>query len=471
MVTNSFNLKFLEVTKTPDGEINFIGVVTKFFDAIFKNANDETKDAYIANYNDNIFPYVNISMSIFEYNDQIALDLIYRIQKYNNYKDTTVLSRIHNLIFAPLVFYSKNNKKTNFMWGSSSSFNHFVDGVDDKYAAETKIKKSLSITEEKKAYKLLSDSKTESGERIGLLIMLLVGIRNNETCGLNFGDLLEMLYYPGCFYLQVYETTSLTSNELKASGKTYNSPRRLPALPILVKLIFERKKYIEEQISFPYKSKDGAIYEKIEDMPIACKGNDFGRRCFYKDLTEAGKEFLRKELRMNENTVAGLSECMIQDYGTDDYLDEKDVTTYLLRRNFATHLYTLGLSIEQSQYYMGHKIENSPLKRADFTDEDFLYEIYELLIKHPLNNFEDKQIDFNGGLLELKNKNTTKIIISKENTPCSVSIKTREFNDQTKIIIKGSKDKIEITNKPISHLIPKNNNIIKQIMNAYNKKK
>ncbi len=64
---------------------------------------------------------------------------------------------------------------------------------------------------------------------------------------------------------------------------------------------------------------------------------------------------------------------------------EKDPTTYLLRRNFATHLYTLGIPTEWCQYYMGHLIENDILKRSDFNDEGFLYQMALLLGKHPFN--------------------------------------------------------------------------------------
>ena len=53
--------------------------------------------------------------------------------------------------------------------------------------------------------------------------------------------------------------------------------------------------------------------------------------------------------------------------------------------NIVTHLYTLGFPTEWCQYYMGHLIENDILKRSDFNDEGFLYQMALLLEKHPLN--------------------------------------------------------------------------------------
>lgn len=51
-----------------------------------------------------------------------------------------------------------------------------------------------------------------------------------------------------------------------------------------------------------------------------------------------------------------------EDKDTEYDLGEKDVTTYLLRRNMATHLYTLGFTVLESQYFMGHKMEGTALK-------------------------------------------------------------------------------------------------------------
>jgi len=34
---------------------------------------------------------------------------------------------------------------------------------------------------------------------------------------------------------------------------------------------------------------------------------------------------------------------------------------------------------------MGHKIENSSIRRRDFCDEDFLYRLWEKIKMHPLN--------------------------------------------------------------------------------------
>ena len=123
-------------------------------------------------------------------------------------------------------------------------------------------------------------------------------------------------------------------------------------------------------------------FNSIDELPIACRGNNYTIPCSASDLTRAGRAFLRDKLKMREQQISGIS-YIVQSSEYD--ASEKDPTTYLLRRNFATHLYTLGFPTEWCQYYMGHLIENDILKRSDFNDEGFLYQMALLLEKHPLN--------------------------------------------------------------------------------------
>ena len=220
MITEKFELRYQEYTKTSKGELNLIGTVITYFDAVFDDCNDETKSAYISNYNNAIFPYIDLNKSITDYDDFSARELILLIQKRNNYSEITISTRIRNLIYSPINYYSKNIAIDDFMYGNSSRMRKTIDDIEDKYAIELKIRKSLSVKEEKTiAKEYLLDPQTEKGEEVGLTIMFLEGCRNEEACGLNFGDMLEMLYYPGVYYLQVYETTENNSMVLRMAER------------------------------------------------------------------------------------------------------------------------------------------------------------------------------------------------------------------------------------------------------------
>ena len=57
MITESFDLSFR--TLTPDNKLNFIGAVVRYFDVFTNEFNDETKNTYIRDYNNRIFPMIN----------------------------------------------------------------------------------------------------------------------------------------------------------------------------------------------------------------------------------------------------------------------------------------------------------------------------------------------------------------------------------------------------------------------------
>lgn len=383
-------------TLTPKGELNFIGIVHKYFDSyttMKKNpVSEETASEYIRRYDDVIFPFVNTALPAKEYNEETIQSLIRAIKENSDYTERSFATNLEHLICDPCEAYFNDPANIdvdhNMLWGSSIDYK---PSEKDKKASELLIRKSLTIAEEKKAAEILLDPETEQGEYIGLALMFLLGIRNNEACALKFGDIKPIEGHPGSFYIQVYETVQLFKNTLKAGGKTYNAPRRLPIMPILLDLLSKRKEYVASKVSFPC-DLDGKTCKSIDDLPIACRKTQYTVRLRSSDLTAAGREFLRNDLRMEEQQVSGISYYMKETENTWEDLKEKDVTTYLLRRNFATHLYTLGFSLTDSQYYMGHALDQTMLNRADFSDDEYLYELYRKLLKHPLNHQEKQYI-------------------------------------------------------------------------------
>lgn len=67
-------------------------------------------------------------------------------------------------------------------------------------------------------------------------------------------------------------------------------------------------------------------------------------------------------------------------------IEEADVTTYLFRRNMATHLFNLDFTNAERQYFMGHKIEDPLIIRRDFNDEDTLYCVSKTIKTSLFNN-------------------------------------------------------------------------------------
>ena len=201
-------------------------------------------------------------------------------------------------------------------------------------------------------------------------------------------------------------------------------------------------------------------------MPVACHGSSYGIRCTSRNLSDAGKNLLREKVKMSEKEYAGLSYLLRQENDAEDGLVEKDVTTYLLRRNMATHLYTLGMSMLDSQYIMGHCIENTPLKRVDFADEEYLYRLLKIMNKHPLNQAEDHTYKLNSSL-HIDNEPFVNLEISGS-ADLYIDVRNREKRDTLRIEnISDDQTNLDVLEKHSSRTEQSEVNVTDEIRKAY----
>lgn len=443
---NAFLAKYSR--KTPNNELNFIGAVVQYCNSYMEDVNESNRIQYINNYNNNIFPVISPGKPISEYDDSYIQDLLRAIQKYNNYDEDTMITRIRHLVIDPCNSYfndqSEVNPIENPLWGAAYKFSD--DSPDGVEATLLRLQKSLDISQEYIAADVLLSPTTDDGAKIGLALMLCCGVRNNEAVGFNFGDLVEMNDHPGFYVLRLARTSMRDSNQRKAGGKTWNAPRRLPLISRLAEFLLARKDFLSSIIEFPYTDKNGSIFSSVDELPISCRRTDFTTACSASDLTRAGRAFLRDILKIREQYVSGIS-YIIQH--SEYELAEKDPTTYILRRNFATHLYTLGFPIEWCQYYMGHLIEDEGLKRSDFNDEEYLYQMALLLERHPLNG---------------NSYSPTSITIPASGSKHKyVTIENKELNDPISITIVCDGGSAEIVSAKSHRLLPQEVDIARQI--------
>lgn len=244
--------------------------------------------------------------------------------------------------------------------------------------------KSLSVEEDVKLARYLSEHAEMEGEAAGLRLMHATGVRDNEACGANFEDVHAFVEYPGHFYLIVSQTTEIGSDTLKINGKTYNSPRKIPLANSLYEALMEIKKERLMLASANGYTGDGG------DLPIACKKENPVRRCKTSDLSNAARRvFVAIGMREEDLDSMGrelkLHAQLASEKGEGDEFKgiEADPTAYLLRRNFATNAAILGLSDVEIQYIMGHKISSPYFQRRDFNNEKRLFAIKEKLDRRP----------------------------------------------------------------------------------------
>ena len=179
------------------------------------------------------------------------------------------------------------------------------------------------------------------------------------------------------------QTTQINSSRVKAGGKTGNAPRTLLGILPFVEFLQKRRAAIERKIASGEFVLPEECEGKIEKLPVVCRGTSYGTRCSSKDLSAAGRK-LFEQIGIRNGDLAELNQMLRSRLFQDADIDEKEVTTYLFRRNFATTLYGLGLTQSDIQYYLGHDVEDPDTARNHYTNKDKLLAIKAKLDWHPV---------------------------------------------------------------------------------------
>ena len=288
----------------------------------------------------------------------------------------------------PIRYFCRDHHIPDPTWGSPYLFDDDGLGTD---AALSRVQSTFLDDEARLlATVLLADPAGMPGELLGVVICLYMGARNNEAAGVSFREFKQMLDYPGEYTLTIGAlTTIIGKNALKVSGKTYNAPRIVPVLDKVAAIILMRIEYLNSVLTFPLETENG-VFQSVWDLPIACKGNDYTKRCSAVDIGDAATNLFRNVLHFDENRIAGITKLMFRD--PERFVEERSATCYTCRRDYASELseafYGLPDQMTYIQYLMGHKIEDLRFKRNDLTDEYYLHDMKRLLeASHRVNQF------------------------------------------------------------------------------------
>jgi len=438
------------ISHTPGGELTFVGILREYYEIISSKWNEETQKKYTQDYNERLLPALGPlkPMRLYEEDDFIdVLSVLRRSYRYNEERMNHFMNLIWKVYITGVeqgLYPDKLNWKNMVRTGGNKGFS----GSGFKKQI---LRKSFTIQEERKLLEWFSslDPITALGEEIGLAIMLFSGLRNQEACGLDFSGLrLLGRYNNPC--IVVFQTTKKDNNEIKAGGKTGNAMRIIPAFDFLYEFLEERRKYIEENIA----GRDGSQIS-VDGMPVVCKGLSYSIRGQSSDLSAfANKLFeklgIRKAFLLNSKTTVFHQKL------AEVNIEEKDATTYICRRNFATHLYSLGFSESEIQYLIGHDIESSSDSRNFLGNEDNIMVMklkmdqhpYRLYFKHGVdeNEISDSNVPYISYLnadetliLKADNKKIEfKIEVDAEEPMDSITISSKSNIDKASMVL-GSK--------------------------------
>lgn len=373
-----------------DGNYTFAGILRKHFptlDQYSRSWNESTAGSYLNDYNNRILPAISalfgLEKPMATFTDEEFEAILEELNRLYHYSDNTLQHYRFLLWIVYRAGFDHGHYEDAIFWDDLLDNEQEEDKENQRVTTMTRTRKSFGIDEEIQFIEWFHSltPETATGEEIGLSIMFFEGLRNNEACGLNVGSFHPLSAHQDVPVLDMYQSTKLDSNELKIGGKTRNAPRILPLFMPLYKFLVERRKFLNERIA------DGTIrltdqMPTIDRLPLVCRMDNYTVRASAHDLTMVGRR-LFDQFGISKRSLGLLQSILFSQDFRNSPIEEKDATTYLFRRNCATHLYHLSFSSPEIQYWMGHDIEDPVLTRNSFADEDMIYTIAQKFNRHP----------------------------------------------------------------------------------------
>lgn len=377
----------------------FAGVLIEYWEDVSKHWRAEsTRSSYLKDYKKYVLPHLNELplKDCDRLNFDQCLELLPKAKREEGLTYNLGVERhIKWIIKKVLEVAEKKGVCPDVLWGTDYSFSE--GDTEEKLNVDelVTLRKSFDISEEVNISRIILEDPEQSGEKFGLAQMFALGLRNNEACGTKFGDIQPFRCDNNRYYMRIYSSTEYDSNEERFGGKTGNMHRFIPIPTVLLKLLFQRRKFLRElilskKITIKEKEEGGVLDEKtveqfIDTLPIACIGTSYTTACHARALTQSAKQLL-KDINVNQKILSLIDREFRHKGYAEDGIKEKEPTAYLFRRNLGTHLYLLGLTDSEIQYIMGHDIEDDNEERNFFRNEEKLYPIALKMEKRPIVN-------------------------------------------------------------------------------------
>ena len=257
-------------------------------------------------------------------------------------------------------------------------------GDQHRKAATKVVPRYMPPEVEQRVGEILLTDPMQPGEYMGLAGMYCWGGRNAEAAGLNYGDIRLWQGVSDCWVAWIYKTTKIDSNKLQSSGKTKNADRVVVLPDRYVQLVLTRKKKMQDILGPDV---------NVDDLPVACRGNDYFIRCSADDLTAAAKLLFKKvnlPLEQIEQAYDDVQAALAAETDPLARLNadqiEKEPTAYFFRRVYGTGLACAGASEEEVAFQIGHDLGFTPEYRNELLNTAKLLEIKAKLDLRPLVN-------------------------------------------------------------------------------------
>ncbi len=450
---------------------------TPAMDSIYsRSVSDATLKEYVDEVVDRILPVVDPhNMTMEDYSLAYFEDALERIKRNNpTINDISSYRRHIRRIYN--AWADHNEVLTGrIIWPEDKKSLHTEKSINKRKKQHSK-PRSLGIQGEIEMLKWICslDNNSILNTDLGIILMFFLGLRNNEAAARTFGDIRKIEGTEHhCIY--VLTSTKRSSKELKVGGKTSNAFRIIPLYGFLYDFLMERRDYlVKSWQDVNPKLSDNEIEDKISTWRIASTPLD-NKGVSSTDLTRRGKEVLTSVLNKCHSPQKEISykdaeydfSYGLQEQGIEG---EDSPTTYLFRRNFATHLVNLGFDSSQVEYLIGHEIEETGILRHFFSTGEELVTLAKIMQEHPfcllnriLHNQEIDDNNYQDRIISLHN-------ISKEHPGHIRLITSEPFDDVTIETEPHSMITASVTRYEFTHGYHPTMNIRQKMLQVYKKR-
>lgn len=437
-------------TYTKQGDLTFYGVWKEYQNEItsdWSEAYFKQSERYLE---ENIIPNMrgHDNKAIGKYTKKQYDTVISTIRKkYPEYADGTIQS--HLSLMRDIVKVAARHLLCEFVIRPEK------DSGRTEHRETAVVRKSLTTAQAKIFEKNMFTDYRQAGEKMGLVLMYALGLRNSEAAAIIFGDIVSIPADSDNRYLIMHWSVKTESKEREDTGKTDSAIRYIPIHPQVDKFLLQREKYVEEEIAGKGKQTD------VKKMTIACMGNDLFTPCLPEHLSRVGKLMLADIMKdeqlyfieqlqqmecseVEQNVISG---GVADESTTGIVVVEKDLTNYVLRRNFATQMKILGLEDPEIYYVMGHLIEGYMyIQNADYSNEELLTAIKAKMDDRPLYRAEQGKKAIPAKLVEkgkperFRSRGPKEYLVSASAQRIRIHVETKEPGDSISIKIASSND-------------------------------
>lgn len=240
----------------------------------------------------------------------------------------------------------------------------------------------------------------------------------------------------------------------------------------------ERKAHIQALINCGEIKLRGK-HRSIDTLPVASKKKLWTSRITADEVSARGQEMFRR-IKITDEEYAYYRRVPEKSDLLGVIAWDKDPTTYTLRRNVATHLFILGLSLEEIEYLMGHEITNENYRRSDYTNSDMQFALYEKVKKRPIVNeikLETEEIEISEDA-QMKDVTQLRAIIGGRNAKVVIRVVPYLPHEKCSILMKritddGTEEPLNIVHRqvPSQMTLPSDVYMIKEYHDSYRRAK